>query len=162
MYLFIGGPILAMVYKAINTLDSMVGYTTPKYIDLGFISAKVDDFANYIPARLTLIFMICASYIMKLDYKNCARIGFRDCRKHKSPNSGYPEAAAAGVLGIQLGGSHVYHGVEIYKPYIGDDIRNVESSDILKTNKILYLSVIISFFIFGLLKTMIIMINCFI
>jgi len=108
--LFLGGPILAMTYKAINTLDSMVGYKTEKYRKIGLISAKMDDLANLIPARLTWLFLILSSQILLLDFKGALRIGWRDRYQHASPNSAFSEAVVAGALGIQLGGPHVYHG----------------------------------------------------
>ena len=150
-YAFIGGAPLAMAYKAINTLDSMVGYKNDKYINLGFASAKIDDIANYIPARICIIFMTIASLILRFNYKNCFKISIRDRKNHKSPNCAYPEGAVAGALGIQLGGTNIYFGKPVYKPTIGDKYREIEIEDIKKTNKIMYLSSILSLIIFTLI-----------
>ncbi|MDU6947482.1 MAG: adenosylcobinamide-phosphate synthase CbiB, partial [Streptococcus parasanguinis] len=128
--LFLGGPVLAMGYKAINTLDSMVGYKTARYRKIGFVSAKIDDLVNLIPARLTWIFMLTSARILQLDFRNALKIGWRDRYQHASPNSAFPESVVAGALGIQLGGAHVYHGELISKPTIGDPIRSVEAEDI--------------------------------
>lgn len=148
--LFIGGPTLAMMYKAVNTLDSMVGYVTPKYKAIGWFSAKMDDIFNFIPARITWLLLIIASFIQQMHPLNAIKIGLRDCRKHKSPNSGFPEAVAAGALGIQLGGTHSYHGVEIFKPTIGVALNPVKAKDISKMNRLLYTAAIIGLAIFSL------------
>lgn len=150
-YAFIGGAPLAMAYKAVNTLDSMVGYKNDKYINLGFASAKIDDIANYIPARVCVIFMTLASFILRFDYKRCFKIAIRDRKNHKSPNCAYSEGAVAGSLGIQLGGTNVYFGKAVYKPTIGDKDREIEIEDIKKTNKIMYVSSISSLIIFTLI-----------
>lgn len=150
-YAFIGGAPIAMAYKAVNTLDSMVGYKNDKYINLGFASAKIDDIANYIPARVCVIFMTLASFILRFDYKKCFKIAIRDRKNHKSPNCAYSEGAVAGSLGIQLGGTNVYFGKAVYKPTIGDKDREIEIEDIKKTNKIMYVSSISSLIIFTLI-----------
>ena len=105
--LFLGGPVLAMGYKAINTLDSMVGYKTAKYRKIGFVSAKMDDLVNLIPARFTWFFMLASARILQLDFRNAIKIGWRDRYQHASPNSAFRESVVAGALGIQLGGAHV-------------------------------------------------------
>jgi len=143
-YAFIGGPALAMAYKSINTLDSMVGYKNDKYIDFGRASAKLDDVANYIPARIAAIVLPIASYLCGANYSNSVKILKRDGRKHPSPNSGIPEAAIAGALGIRLGGPSVYNDVRSDKPFIGDPQRNVSFHDISSTSKIVVVSAIIS------------------
>ncbi len=150
-YAFIGGAPLAMAYKAVNTLDSMVGYKNDKYINLGFASAKIDDIANYIPARICVIFMTLASFVLRFDYKRCFKIAIRDRKNHKSPNCAYSEGAVAGALGIQLGGTNIYFGKAVYKPTIGDKDREIEIEDIKKTNKIMYISSILSLIIFTLI-----------
>lgn len=150
-YVFIGGAPLAMAYKAVNTLDSMVGYKNDKYINLGFASAKIDDIANYIPARICVIFMTLASFVLRFDYKRCFKIAIRDRKNHKSPNCAYSEGAVAGALGIQLGGTNIYFGKLVYKPTIGDKGRDIEIEDIKKTNKIMYISSILSLIIFTLI-----------
>lgn len=150
-YAFIGGAPLAMAYKAVNTLDSMVGYKNEKYINLGFASAKIDDIANYIPARICVIFMTLASFVLRFDYKRCFKIAIRDRKNHKSPNCAYSEGAVAGALGIQLGGTNIYFGKPVYKPTIGDKDREIEIEDIKKTNKIMYISSILSLIIFTII-----------
>lgn len=147
-YGFIGGAPLAMAYKAINTLDSTVGYKNDKYYYLGYASAKIDDIANYIPARLGLIMLSIGSLFAGFNFKNSLKIGIRDRKNHKSPNCAFPEGAVAGALGIQLGGTNIYFGKEVYKPTIGDKKREIEIEDIVRTNKIMYSSSIISIIIF--------------
>jgi len=123
----------AMTYKAINTLDSMVGYKNEKYIDFGKVSARVDDVANFIPARLTgLIFVPLSTLILGYDFKNSLRIFFRDRNKHSSPNSGQSESAYAGALGIQFGGKISYFGKDYEKPTIGDKLKAFDYEDIKK------------------------------
>jgi len=143
-YAFIGGPALAMAYKSINTLDSMVGYKNEKYIDFGRASAKLDDIANFIPARIAAIVLPIASYLCGADYSNSVKILKRDGQKHPSPNSGIPEAAIAGALGIRLGGPSVYNDIRSDKPFIGDPQRNVSFNDISSTSKIVMVSAIIA------------------
>lgn len=120
-YLFLGGPILAILYKAINTLDSMVGYKNESYNHFGWFSAKLDDVANFLPARISGLLILTASLILRKNFKDSFKIMFRDGRKHPSPNSGISEAAMAGALGIRLGGPSTYHGELEDKPYIGED-----------------------------------------
>ncbi len=122
-YLILGGTPLAMAYKAINTLDSMLGYKNEKYIDLGYFPARIDDLANFIPARITGLLLVVVSFFGKGSHREAFRIMRRDGRKHVSPNAGIPEAAAAGALGLQLGGSNVYGGVLVEKPTIGEPLR---------------------------------------
>ena len=147
-YGFIGGAPLAMAYKAINTLDSTVGYKNDKYYYLGFASAKIDDIANYIPARIGVVLLSLGSLFAGFNFKNALKIGIRDRKNHKSPNCAFSEGAVAGALGIQLGGTNIYFGQEVYKPTIGDKTREIEIEDIVRTNKIMYLSSIISIIIF--------------
>lgn len=151
MYGFIGGPILAMAYKAINTLDSMVGYKNEKYGDIGFASAKIDDIANFIPARITPFFMMIASFVLGFNSKKSIKIAMRDRKKHKSPNCAYAEGAVAGALEVQLGGTNMYFGEKVYKPTIGDKDRELEAEDILRTNKIMYLTSFIALVIFSII-----------
>lgn len=148
-YAFIGGAPLAIAYKAINTMDSMVGYKNEKYIDFGYFSAKLDDVANYIPAR------ICGFIMPLCGWKNIIRsykIMLRDHCNHSSPNSAYPESAVAGSLGIQLGGSSVYFGKVVKKPTIGNDVRQPGISDITKTIKIMYATSILCVIIFSVIS----------
>lgn len=125
-YLAIGGLPLAMTYKAINTLDSMVGYRNDKYRDFGWASARLDDIANYVPARITGGLIVLSSLVMSRSLPAVTfsmKTMLRDGRKHLSPNSGIPEAAMAGALGIRMGGPSVYGGVVVEKPYIGENRR---------------------------------------
>ncbi|MGT2785050.1 adenosylcobinamide-phosphate synthase CbiB [Streptococcus merionis] len=142
--LLLGGPVLAIAYKAINTLDSMVGYKTEKYRQIGYISAKIDDLANLVPARVTWVCLMLASHVLQLNAKDAYRIGVRDRYQHASPNSAFSEAVVAGALGIQLGGAHIYHGELIEKPTIGDATREVVAEDIVTTVSLLYMSTMIA------------------
>ena len=121
-YLALGGAPLALAYKAVNTLDSMVGYRSEKYRYFGWAAARADDLANFIPARLTGLLMAAASYVLGgvYSWEDSLRILKRDRKNHPSPNSGHPEAAAAGALRVRLGGESSYSGVASVKPFIGD------------------------------------------
>ena len=152
-YMFLGGMPLAMAYKAINTLDSMVGYKNEKYMDFGKFSAKVDDAANFIPARITGILIVLASMILGYDYKNSLKIFIRDRKNHSSPNSAHSEASVAGALGVQFGGKVSYFGKEIDKPTIGDKIKDFELEDIRKNIRIMYVTSFLSLVIFSLIFT---------
>ena len=136
----LGGPVLLWGFKAANTLDSMVGYMDEKYRDIGWSSAKLDDILNYIPARLTALLMILAAFLTGMDGKNAFRIVRRDHANHKSPNCAWSEAAAAGALHIQLGGTHEYFGKPVEKPTIGDADRPAEREDIRRANRLLYVT----------------------
>lgn len=122
-YLMIGGPVAAITYKAVNTLDSMVGYKNERYLLFGRASARFDDLVNYLPARLTGWLMLLAAPFVRLSWRGGLRIMLRDGRNHSSPNAGIPEAAAAGALGVQLGGISSYAGVPVLKPFIGDPLQ---------------------------------------
>ena len=139
-FLVIGGTPLAMAFKAISTLDSMIGYKNEKYEYFGKFSARMDDIFNFLPARLSVIFFIFSSMITGLDTKNCVRICIRDRKNHLSPNCAYPESLVAGALNIQLGGNHYYSGKLVEKPTIGDDIKSVDEDDIMKTVNLLRIS----------------------
>ena len=136
----LGGPVLLWGFKAANTLDSMVGYMDEKYRDIGWSSAKLDDVMNWLPARLTALLMICAAFLTGLDGKNALRIVRRDHANHTSPNCAWSEAAAAGALHIQLGGTHEYFGKPVVKPTIGDADRPAEKTDVRKANRLLYVT----------------------
>ena len=138
LYAAIVGPIMLWGFKAANTLDSMVGYLDAHYRDIGWSSAKLDDFFNYIPARMTALLMCVSAAFCGMDSKNALRIVLRDHKNHKSPNCAWSEAAAAGALHVQLGGTHDYFGKPIEKPTIGDDDRTICRVDIRKTNRLLY------------------------
>lgn len=122
-YLAAGGPALMMAYKAVNTLDSMVGYRNERYRDFGWFSARLDDAANYVPARLSGALAVTAAFILGYNWKSSVKVLLRDGRKHPSPNSGVPEAAFAGALGVRLGGTSTYGGIASAKPHIGDEAR---------------------------------------
>lgn len=142
----LGAP-FAMVYKAVNTMDSMFGYKNEKYKDFGFFPAKLDDVFNYIPARLSGILIVIAALILKLNYKNSFKIYIRDRNNHSSPNSAHPEAAVAGALGLRLGGTNYYFGKLVEKPTIGDEVKKIEVLDVYKTNNILYLVSFLSYLV---------------
>jgi adenosylcobinamide-phosphate synthase len=129
-YLAIGGPPLAMAYKALNTLDSMVGYRNERYRYFGWVSAKADDFANFIPARVTALLFILVSFILRKNWRDAWKVVWQDGRKNTSPNSGYPEAAVAGALGIQLGGENFYFGIRGEKPLIGKPEKPISLSEV--------------------------------
>ena len=137
-YLALGGPALAMAYKAVNTLDSMVGYRSRSYRHFGWAAAKLDDLANYIPARITAVVLCLSAWPVVGSGPGAWKATVRDGRKHLSPNSGYPEAAMAGALGIRLGGESAYSGMVHKKPYLGDDYRHPDKKDIAKSVQLLY------------------------
>jgi adenosylcobinamide-phosphate synthase len=141
-YIMLFGAPFGFVYKFVNTMDSMLGYRNEKYINLGFFPAKTDDLFNFIPARLTGLLM-CLSGLLGFDMKNGLRVMIRDRKNHKSPNCAYPEGAAAGLLGVQLGGDNVYFGQLVKKPKIGDKQRELNREDIKKTIEIMYRSEIL-------------------
>lgn len=138
LFIILGGAPLGFMYKAINTLDSMVGYKNERYINVGRFSAIADDAANYIPSRISAYLMIVASFILNMNYKNAFKIYKRDRYNHKSPNSAQTESVCAGALNIMLGGDNYYSGVLVSKPTIGDNIREVESEDIVRANTLMY------------------------
>jgi adenosylcobinamide-phosphate synthase len=139
-YAVIGGPVGIMVYKAINTLDSTFGYKNEKYLHFGWASAKLDDAANFIPARLTGLLVPLAAIILRQKWVQSLWIFIRDRKKHPSPNAGHTEAAVAGALGIQLGGLSYYGGKPSNKPTLGDPILPVESNQILSANRLLWVT----------------------
>ncbi|MCE7910487.1 MAG: hypothetical protein DCC43_05255 [Candidatus Brocadia sp.] len=142
-YSFLWGPAGAMAYRAINTLDSMVGYKNEKYIRFGWASARFDDAANYIPARMSAVLIPAASFLCGYGFIRSLRIAFRDGRKHESPNSGIPEAAMAGALGVQLGGPSTYQGEVVDKPLIGDAHNHLTVNSIDHAVKILYITAVL-------------------
>lgn len=149
LFLLIGGAPLGFLYKAVNTMDSMLGYKNEKYLYFGRIPAKMDDVFNYIPARLTAWFMIVAAFLTEMDGKNAWKIYLRDKRKHASPNSAQSEAVCAGALDVQLAGDAVYFGKIYKKDYIGDAIRKIEPEDILRAGKLMYMTTILMIVVFG-------------
>jgi adenosylcobinamide-phosphate synthase len=127
-----------MAYKAVNTLDSMVGYKNDKYYYFGWASASLDDIVGFIPARITGIVTIITAFFMGYDYKNAFKIFLRDRLNHKSPNSAHTEAAFAGALQIQIGGTNTYFGKKVYKPTIGDNIKELEVDHINDAIRLMY------------------------
>lgn len=142
---FIGGAPLAMLYRAINTCDSMVGYKNDRYIDFGWASARMDDIANWIPSRLTACVMLLANQPFNRNKKSAWKMVLRDARRHPSPNSGWCEAAAAALLGVQLGGTNTYKGIISNRALMGDKFFTLEKIHIIKMNRILSQTVLFFF-----------------
>lgn len=142
-YMALGGVPLMFLYKGINTMDSMLGYKNEKYLYFGRCAAKLDDVANYIPARIAGCLMAAASFLVSLDGKNSWKIFRRDRRNHASPNSAHTESAMAGALNVQLAGDAWYFGKLYKKPFIGDADRPVEVEDIKRANKLMYATAIL-------------------
>lgn len=152
LYMAVGGVPLMFLYKGINTMDSMLGYKNDKYLYFGRIAAKLDDVANYIPARISGWLMVAGTVFTGMDVKNAAKIYKRDRRNHASPNSAQTEAAMAGALDVQLAGNAYYFGKLYEKPTIGDPIRPVEPEDIKRANRLMYAASILGVVVFGLLS----------
>lgn len=149
-YAAIGGAPLAMAYRAANTLDSMVGYRNERYRDLGWASARLDDGANWLPARLTVGPMLLALWILRLDPRRAWRILRRDAWKHPSPNSGIPESLMAGGLGIRLGGTNTYDGVPSHRPYLGDPVFHKRREHIREALRVLHWTTLLYVALLGL------------
>ena len=149
IYMLIGGPILGFVYKAVNTMDSMLGYKNEKYLYFGRVAAKMDDVAGFIPARISALLMILASCLLGMDGKNALWIWKRDRRKHASPNAAQTEAVCAGALQVQLAGDAWYFGKKHEKDTIGDPIRDIEPKDILRSEKLMIGTEVLTFLLFG-------------
>ena len=149
LYLALGGPVLGFFYKAVNTMDSMIAYKNDRYLYFGRTAAHLDDVFNYIPARLSGLFMILASAILGFDEKNAWRIFKRDRYNHASPNSAQTEAVCAGALDVQLAGDAWYFGVLHKKKTIGDPIRPVEPEDIRRANRLMYGTAVIGLILFS-------------
>jgi adenosylcobinamide-phosphate synthase len=144
-YTAIGGPVLGMAYKAVNTMDSMLGYRNERYEHFGCFSAKADDFFGFIPSRFSAVLMIAAAYMLGVfskDYsgKRALKIWKRDRLNHSSPNSAQTESVCAGALGLKLGGTHLYRGVKVEKPTIGDEIRRAETRDIKRAGRLMFMT----------------------
>lgn len=144
VFLALGGAPLGFLYKAVNTMDSMLGYTDPPYRDIGFFPAKLDDLFNFIPARLSALLMLAAGALLGMNAGNGWRIFRRDRYRHASPNSAQTESVCAGLLGLRLAGDAWYHGVLHEKPYIGDPLREVEAEDIPRACRLLYATAALS------------------
>ena len=155
-YMMIAGPVLGFAYKAVNTLDSMVGYKNDRYQYFGTCAAKFDDLVNFIPARLAGLLMVMASFMVGFNGKNAWKIFKRDRFNHASPNSAQTEAVMAGALEIQLAGNAYYFGKLYEKPTIGDAVRSVEIDDIPRSNRLLYGAAILSLLVFGFIRFVVI------
>ena len=144
------GPVGGLCYKAVNTMDSMVGYKNDQYLYFGRAAAKLDDVLNFLPARISG-FLMAAAACLGFDGKNAFRIFFRDRKNHASPNSAHTEAACAGALGLQLGGTHDYFGKPVVKPTIGDDLRAVTRGDVAAANRLALTTALLALLIFDVL-----------
>ena len=144
------GPVGGICYKAVNTMDSMVGYKNDQYLYFGRAAAKLDDVLNFLPARISG-FLMAAAACLGFDGKNAFRIFFRDRKNHASPNSAHTEAACAGALGLQLGGTHDYFGKPVVKPTIGDDLRAVTRGDVAAANRLALTTALLALLIFDVL-----------
>ena len=157
LFLALGGAPLGFFYKAVNTMDSMLGYVEPPYKNIGLVPAKMDDLANFIPSRLSALLMIAAGFLLGLDGKNGWRIFRRDRFNHASPNSAQTESVCAGLLGVRLAGDAWYHGVLHKKKYIGDAGREITHRDILLACRLLYLTAFLTLLLCTLVKGTIIL-----
>lgn len=139
VYTALGGPVLGLLYKAVNTMDSMVGYKNEKYLYFGRAAAKLDDLVNYVPARVSAWMMIGGAFLLGGDFsgRGALRVYKRDRRNHASPNSAHTESVCAGALGVRLAGDGWYFGKLVKKPFIGDDLRRVEYEDIRRANRLM-------------------------
>ena len=142
-YFAIGGLPLAVAYRAVNTMDSMLGYKNERYLYFGRTAARLDDVANFIPARITAILFLMSALILDLDFKNAWKILVRDADKHPSPNGGYAEATVAGALNVRLGGFNSYFGVQHFRAYMGDPNESLQAAHILAAIRMMYTATII-------------------
>lgn len=156
LFLAIGGAPLGFFYKAVNTMDSMLGYVEPPYKNIGLVPAKLDDIFNFIPARLSALFMLAAGFFMRLDVKNGWRIFRRDRCNHASPNSAQTESVCAGLLGLRLAGDAWYHGVLHKKQSIGDAVREIEYDDIPRACRLMYVTALLALAVFATVKMLVI------
>lgn len=138
-YLLLGGPALGIAYKAVNTLDSMIGYKNEKYGDIGMVSARIDDVVGFIPARLTWLFLLAACALLGYDSKLAYSVGIHDRKNHRSPNSGFSESVVAGALKLKLGGPHYYFGELVNKPYIGTIVPDPEEATVGKIEETIHM-----------------------
>lgn len=152
IFMLIGGAPLGFFYKAVNTMDSMIGYKNEKYLHFGRFAAKMDDVWNYIPSRISALLMIASAWIFRMDYKRAWAVWKRDRRKHASPNSAQTEAVCAGALQVQLAGDAYYFGKLYPKETIGDDVRPIEPKDILRAGNLMDGAALLTLLVFGLLK----------
>ena len=157
LFLALGGAPLGFFYKAVNTMDSMLGYVEPPYKNIGLVPAKMDDAANFIPSRLSALLMIAAGFLLGFDAKNGWQIFRRDRFNHASPNSAQTESVCAGLLGVRLAGDAWYHGVLHKKKYIGDANREITHRDIILVCRLLYLTAFLTLLLCTLVKGIIIL-----
>ena len=157
LFLALGGAPLGFFYKAVNTMDSMLGYVEPPYKNIGLIPAKMDDAANFLPSRLSALLMLAAGFLLGLDGKNGWRIFRRDRFNHASPNSAQTESVCAGLLGVRLAGDAWYHGVLHQKKYIGDDTRDITHRDILLACRLLYMTAFLNLLLCVFVKLLMIL-----
>lgn len=152
LFLILGGAPFGFLYKAVNTMDSMLGYKNEKYLYFGRFPAKMDDVFNFIPSRVTALFMIVAAFLTGMDGKNAWKIWRRDRRKHASPNSAQTESACAGALRVRLAGDAVYFGKLHKKEYLGDPLRPIEPEDIRRAGRLMYATAFLMLVVFGAVK----------
>ena len=152
IYMLIGGAPLGVFYKAVNTMDSMIGYKNDKYIYFGKAAARLDDAANFLPSRITAVIMIAASGLIGLNIKHAVYIFRRDRLKHKSPNSAQTESVCAGALGIKLAGDAWYFGKLYKKDYIGDEINKIDEEQIKLANRLMYITACLTLGVFSIIK----------
>lgn len=155
LFLAVGGGAAGFLYKAINTMDSMLGYIEPPYKNIGMIPAKADDAANLVPSRLSAVFMLISGAVLKMNVKNGLKIFTRDRYKHKSPNSAQTESVMAGLLEVRLAGDAYYNGVLHEKEYIGDGIKEIEYADIPRACRLLYVTSVLSLLVLAAVKFLI-------
>jgi adenosylcobinamide-phosphate synthase len=155
LFLFVGGPVVAMAYKAINTLDSMIGYRDDRYLYFGRAAARIDDAANYIPARLSAVCIAAASAFTTGRLRPALRTSLADARRHLSPNAGFPESAMAGALGVQLGGDAIYGGEVEHRAVLGIAERELSVADIASARSILRVATGIGFISFALVRNVV-------
>ncbi|MCI6996585.1 MAG: adenosylcobinamide-phosphate synthase CbiB [Eubacterium sp.] len=154
-YMMIGGAVLGFAYKAVNTMDSMVGYKNDRYQYFGTAAARLDDVLNYLPARISAWMMIGAAVLLRMDGKNALKIYRRDHAKHASPNSAHTEAVMAGALQVQLAGDAWYFGKLHKKPFIGDDIRMISIEDICRSHRLMYATEFLCAVIFAAVRILV-------
>lgn len=155
IFLAIGGAPLGFFYKAVNTMDSMLGYVEPPYKNIGLVPAKMDDIVNFIPARISALLMLMAGGLLRLNVKNGWKIFCRDRFNHASPNSAQTESVCAGLLGLRLAGDAWYHGVLHKKKYIGDALREIEHEDIPRADRLLYVTALLALLLSSMIKLLI-------
>ncbi|MDO4750212.1 MAG: adenosylcobinamide-phosphate synthase CbiB [Eubacteriales bacterium] len=156
-FLMLGGAPLGFLYKAVNTMDSMLGYVEPPYKNIGLVPARMDDLFNWLPARLSAPVMLAAGWFLGLNVQNGWKIFRRDRLSHASPNSAHTEAACAGLLGLRLAGNASYHGVLHEKPFIGDELRPIVPEDIPLTCRLMYATTVLFLFLTASVRALILL-----